>query len=208
GVVGQVHLMDARTPAGPAVYLSASRFPDTVRDLVVRADGDPESIVPFLRSAVAAIDGSLPLYSLTTLPQLVETSLASDRFTMMLLSAFGIASLTLAGVGVFGVFAEDVSRRRREIGIRLALGARHSKVVAQILARALRRAAVGVAIGAALALGFARAMSAVLFGVTPTDTASFASVAAIVLAIALVATLIPAVQAVRRAPLSALREGG
>ena len=208
GVVGQVHLMDARTPAGPAVYLSASRFPDTVRDLVVRADGDPESIVPLLRSAVAAIDGSLPLYSLTTLPQLVETSLASDRFTMMLLSAFGIASLTLAGVGVFGVFAEDVSRRRREIGIRLALGARHSQVVAQILARALRRAAVGVAIGAALALGFARAMSAVLFGVTPTDTASFASVAAIVLAIALVATLIPAVQAVRRAPLSALREGG
>jgi len=207
GVVGQVHLMDARTPPGPVVYLSASRFPDTVRDLVVRADAEPESIAPALRSAVTAIDASLPLYSVTTLPSLVETSLASDRFATLLLSAFGIAAMALAGVGVFSVFAEDVSRRRRELGIRLALGARRSQVVLQVAARAMRRAAAGVAIGAAAALVFARAMSALLFGVTPSDPVSFATVAAAVVAVALVATLIPAIQAIRRAPLSALREG-
>jgi putative ABC transport system permease protein len=207
GVVGQVHLMDARTPPRPVVYLSASRFPDTVRDLVVRTEADPDAVVPSLRAALAAIDGSLPLYSVTTLPRLVDASLASDRFTALLLTAFGITSLLLAGVGVFGVFAEDVSTRRRELGIRLALGARPSQVVRQILARSMRRAAAGVAIGAAAALVFARAMSTLLFGVTPGDPASFATVAAIVLVVALVATLLPAVQAIRRAPLSALREG-
>jgi putative ABC transport system permease protein len=207
GVVGQVHLIDARTAPPPVVYLSASRFPSSVRDLIVRVDGQPESVVPSLRSAAAAIDSALPLYSVTTLPRLVDTSIASDRFTTLLLSVFGLTSLSLAGVGVFGVFADEVGRRRKEIGIRLALGARHSQVVLQIVARALGRATAGITIGAAVAFLFARAMAGLLFGVTPSDPASFAGVATAVLVIALVATVIPAVQAIRRAPLSALREG-
>jgi predicted permease len=207
GVVSEVHLMDARTPARPVVYLPAGRFPDTVRDLIVRVDGAPESIVPSLRAVVSGIDAALPLYSVTTLPRLVDGSLASDRFTTFVLGAFGLAALLLAGIGVFGVFADDVARRRKEIGIRLALGAGGSRVITLILGRALRRATVGVAIGAAVALLFARAMEALLFGVTPSDPASFVIVSGVVLAIALVATLIPAALAVRRSPLSALREG-
>jgi putative ABC transport system permease protein len=207
GVVGQVHLIDARTAPPPVVYLSASRFPSSVRDLIVRVDGEPESVVPSLRSAVATIDRALPLYSVTTLPRLVDTSVASDRFTTLLLSVFGLTSLSLAGVGVFGVFADEVGQRRKELGIRLALGARHSQVVLQIVARALGRATAGITIGTAVAFLFARAMAGLLFGVTPSDTASFAVVAIAVLVIALVATVIPAVQAIRRAPLSALREG-
>ena len=207
GVVPEVHLMDARTPARPVVYLPAGRFPDTVRDLIVRVDGAPESIVPSLRAVVSGIDAALPLYSVTTLPRLVDASLASDRFTTFVLGAFGLAALLLAGIGVFGVFADDVARRRKEIGIRLALGAGGSRVIALILGRAFRRATAGIAIGAAVALLFARAMEALLFGVTPSDPASFAIVSALVLAIALVATLIPAAAAIRRSPLSALREG-
>ena len=206
GVVAEAHLMDSRTPARPAVYLSAARFPSTVRDLVVRVDTAPESIVPALRAVVAGIDASLPLYSVTTMPRLVDASLASDRFTTLLLGVFGCVSLLLAGIGIFGVLADDVTRRRKEIGIRLALGARGSRVVLLILARALRRAAVGIAIGAALAFLFARGMETLLFGVTPSDPASFGVVAGLVLAIALVATVIPATHAVRRSPISALRE--
>jgi len=100
-----------------------------------------------------------------------------------------------------------VSRRRKEIGIRLALGARMSTVVRLIVAGAMRRAAAGVAIGAAAALLFARAMAALLFGVAPFDLPSFAMATASVVAVALVATVIPTVQAIRRSPLSALREG-
>jgi putative ABC transport system permease protein len=206
GVVSAAHLMDSRTPARPAVYLSAARFPSTVRDLVVRVDAAPESIVPALRAVVSRIDPSLPLYSVTTMPRLVDASLASDRFTTLLLGAFGCVSLLLAGIGIFGVFADDVTRRRKEIGIRLALGARGSRVVLLILERALRRAIAGIAIGAAVAFLFARGMETLLFGVTPSDPASFGVVAGLVLAIAFVATIIPATRAVRRSPLSALRE--
>ena len=207
GVVAEVHLIDARTPVRPVVYLPAGRFPDSVRDLVVRVDGAPESIVPSLRAAMSGIDTAIPLYSVTTLSRLVGASLASDRFTTFLLGAFGLTALLLAGIGIFGVFADDVARRRKEIGIRLALGAGGWRVIGLILGRALRRAAAGIAIGALVALLFARAMEALLFGVSPSDPASFAIVIALVLATALVATLIPATAAVRRSPLSALREG-
>jgi ABC-type antimicrobial peptide transport system permease subunit len=159
-----------------------------------------------LRAVVSGIDPSLPLYSVTTMPRLVDASLASDRFTTLLLGAFGCVSLLLAGIWIFGVFADDVTRRRKEIGIRLALGARGSRVVLLILERALRRAIAGIAIGAAVAFLFARGMETLLFGVTPSDPASFGVVARLVLAIAFVATIIPATHAVRRSPLSALRE--
>ncbi|HXT29248.1 MAG TPA: ADOP family duplicated permease [Vicinamibacterales bacterium] len=207
GVVGSVHLADARTPTGPVVYLADGRFPSSMRDVVVRADAAAASIVPALRSALAGIDATLPLYAVNTMPRVVDLSLASDRFTTVMLSAFGAVSLLLVAVGVFGVFAEDVSRRRKEIGIRLALGARMSTVVRLIVAGAMRRAAAGVAIGAAAALLFARAMAALLFGVAPFDLPSFAMATASVVAVALVATVIPTVQAIRRSPLSALREG-
>src|SRR6185436_11167190 len=186
GVVGSVHLADARTPTGPVVYLADGRFPSSMRDVVVRADAAAASIVPALRSALAGIDATLPLYAVNTMPRVVDLSLASDRFTTVMLSAFGAVSLLLVAVGVFGVFAEDVSRRRKEIGIRLALGARMSTVVRLIVAGAMRRAAAGVA---------------------PFDLPSFAMATASVVAVALVATVIPTVQAIRRSPLSALREG-
>ena len=207
GVVRDVHLMDARTPPRPAAYLSVSHFTDGVRDLVVRVDGDPAGVVPSLRATVAALDSSLPLYNVATLPAMVEASLAEDRLTMFLLVGFASIALLLAAVGVFGVFAGDVTRRRKEIGIRLALGARESSIVWMLLRQAFIRAALGVAAGAVLAAVLGRAMESLLFGVGAADPATFAIVVALVLALALAATLGPAVQALRRSPLATLREG-
>jgi putative ABC transport system permease protein len=207
GVVGTVHLMDPRTAARPVVYLSTSRFPGPVRDLVVRADVTPASLVPALRALVTALDPSLPLYAVTTLPELVDETLASDRFTTFVLTIFAAGALLLAGVGVVGVLAGDVTRRRQEIGIRLALGARGGQVVALLLRQVLRRAAAGAIGGTVLAALLARGMGALLFGVRPSDPVTLIGAAVAVVALALAATAIPAFAALRRSPLSALREG-
>jgi predicted permease len=207
GIVRDVYLMDPRTPVRPIAYLSDTRFPSDTRDIVVRVNGDPGVLVPSLRSVLAALEPDVPLYQATTMPELVDRTVASDRFTTFLLSAFAGVALLLGGVGVFGVISSDVARRRKEIGIRMALGARTSVVILMMVKQALLRASVGVAAGSALALVAAYSMQSLLFGVAPTDPLSFLLVATALLGLATVATLIPAVQALRSSPVTALREG-
>ena len=207
GIVRDVYLMDPRTPVRPIAYLSDSRFPSDTRDVVVRVNGDPGAVVPSLRSVLAALEPDVPLYQVTTMPDLVDRTVASDRFTTFLLSAFASVALMLGGVGVFGVISSDVARRRKEIGIRMALGARTSVVIVMMIKQALVRASVGVAAGSALALVAAYSMQSLLFGVAPTDPLSFLLVATALLGLATVATLIPAVQALRSSPVRSLREG-
>jgi putative ABC transport system permease protein len=205
GVVADHHLMDVRTPVRPAAYLSEPRYPDVQRDLVVRGGVPADTLVSSLRAAVAALEPSLPLYQVTTMSQLVDTSLAGDRFTTALLGAFALVALMLAAVGIFGVFSADVTQRRREIGVRIALGAGSWRVVRLLLRRALARAMAGIVAGAIVALLLARSMASLLFGVGPADPASLASVAVLLLAIAGGATLIPALNALRSSPLDVLR---
>ena len=207
GVAGDVHLVNPRTPPRGTAYLSTSQFPGEVRDLVVRTGGDPVSVVPALRSALAELDRGLPLYEAATLEHLVDESLARDRFTTSLLGGFALLSLLLAGVGVYGVFAGDVTRRRKEIGIRLALGSRRSGVILLILREALARALVGVGIGALAALVLSRSMTSLLFGIGAADPLSYLAVAVLLIGLAAVATLIPAIQAARVSPLVAVRNG-
>jgi putative ABC transport system permease protein len=173
----------------------------------VRVSGDPSPIVPALRSAVAALDPGTPLYQVETMPRLVDASVAADRFTMVLLAAFAALALALSAVGVFGVISGEVTRRRREIGIRMALGAAPSAVAGMLLRQALGRASIGVAAGLVLAAWLARAMRALLFGIAATDPVSFLTMAPVVLGIVTLATLIPARRAIRSSPLSVLREG-
>jgi putative ABC transport system permease protein len=207
GVFRDVHLFDARTAPRPLAYLPAVRFPDAVRDLVVRVNGDPDAIVASVRTTVASMDTSLPLYAVSELTTLVNRSNARDRLTMVLLAGFGVVALLLAGAGVFGVFAGDTAARRKEIGIRLALGARQSEIVFLLLGRSIRRVIVGLAAGALIALLAGRAMESLLFGVSAGDPFSFTVVGLLVVAFAIGATVIPALQALRRSPLATLREG-
>jgi putative ABC transport system permease protein len=205
GVVADVHLMDARTPPRATAYLADSRFPSDARDLVIRGAGNAESIVAAVRSTVASMDQSVPVYQVTTLDGLVGRSLARDRFTAVLLAAFAVVSLMLAGVGIYGVLAGDVAQRRKEIGIRVALGAPSAGVVALVLRRALSRALLGVALGTVIALGAARAMASLLFGVGAADPLSFGGVALLLVLVAIGATLVPALRAARVSPLVAIR---
>jgi putative ABC transport system permease protein len=207
GIVRDVYLMDPRTPVRPVAYLSDARFPSETRDVVVRVNGDPGAVVPFLRSVLAALEPDVPLFQVTTMPDLVDRTVASDRFTTFLLSAFAGVALLLGGVGVFGVISSDVARRRKEIGIRMALGATASTVVLMMVKQALLRASIGVGCGGALALVAAYSMRSLLFGVAPTDPLSFLLVATALLSLATVATLVPAAQALRSSPVTSLREG-
>jgi len=141
------------------------------------------------------------------LPGLVAASLARDRLTALLLSGFAGLAVLLSAAGVFGVISTETARRRKEIGIRLAVGAAPSRVVRMLLGRALSRAAAGVAGGMAIALLFAHLMKSLLFGVAPHDPASFLTIAIVVVAVVVIATLVPAVQAIRSSPLDVLREG-
>lgn len=205
GVAGDVHLADARTPPRATVYLHTTRFPSSVRDIVVRGDASGESLLASLRSTLQEIDPSLPLYDATRLTDAVNESLAQDRFTTLILSVFSLVSLLLAAVGIYGVLAAEVNARQKEIGVRLALGARASGVLSLVLRRALGLALAGAATGVMIGLVLSRAMSGLVYGVATSDPLAFGAVAVLLLVIAAVATLVPAWRAARIAPVEAIR---
>lgn len=205
GVSGDVHLTDVRTAPRATLYLSAARYPSTVRDMIVRGDGAPDVLIAAMRQALSSVDARLPLYLVSTLSSSVDESLARDRFTTTILAVFAIVSLLLAAVGIYGVFSGDVAARRKEIGIRLALGSRPGGVIALVLRRAVALATLGAALGVVGGLVAARSMSLLVFGIGTADPVSFAVVTGALLAVAVLATLIPAVRAGRVSPLAAIR---
>ena len=204
GVVGDVHLRDVRTPPRPTAYLATGAYPSEVGDLIVRGR-DVTTLVATVRAAVRGLDATIPVYQADALETVIGRALARDRFTTMLLGAFALVALMLAAVGIYGVFAADVAERRKEIGIRVALGAPSAGVVRLVMRRAARRALAGVGVGSIGALLAARGMKSMLFGVESTDPASFIGVSVLLLAVAFVATLVPAVRASRVSPLVAIR---
>lgn len=207
GVVPDIHLIDARTNVRPVAFLQTARYTDNVRDVVVRVAGDPAAIIPSLRRVVADIDSSIPLFSASTLPALVDRTMARDRLTTVFLAAFALLALLLSSVGVFGVLAGEIAAQRKEIAIRLALGSRNARIVGLLLCRVLPQVATGMTIGLATALFSGRAMESLLFGVRYSDPVAFAATAVIVVPLVVVATVIPTAQVLRRAPLATLREG-
>ncbi|HWZ29579.1 MAG TPA: ABC transporter permease [Gemmatimonadales bacterium] len=204
GVVGDVRLADPRTPPRGTVYLSTARFPSSVRDIIVRGDGRSDALVGALRAAVRSLDPALPLSMVTSVPDAVDRSLARDRFTTLILSVFAVVALLLAAVGMYGVFAAEVGARRKEIGVRLALGARGAGVIRLVVRRAALLAGVGVTLGVGAALLLTRSMASLLFGVGASDPVSVAGAALLLLSVALAATAIPAVRAARTSPLEAI----
>jgi len=159
-----------------------------------------------VRAAVWSVDKDQPLGALLTMDERLSHSLMRRRFSVTLLSVFGTTAVLLAAVGLYGVLAFVVSQRRREIGVRIALGATGRDVIADILGQGLRLAGLGMAIGLALALAVTRLMSALLFGTSPTDVATFAGAATLLTVIATAASLVPALRASRVDPLVALRD--
>lgn len=172
---------------------------------VVRARGDAMALVPSVRNAVHDFDARVPLVNVRTLEDLVGRSASAQRFTAMLLALFGGLALLMAAIGTYGVIANAVAHRTKEIGLRIALGASPAAVIAMVLADAGRVALAGTAVGLALAAIAGRSLRSMLFEVRAIDPASFVAVAAGLLTMALVASYIPARRATRVDPVAALR---
>jgi putative ABC transport system permease protein len=174
--------------------------------IVVRSAGDPLALVPAVRAAVKAADPDVPLQDVTTLASRVSRAAAPQRWSARVVSAFGLVTLGLALQGLFGLLAFVVERSRREIGVRLSLGAETRDVIRLVAGRGLRLAAWGLLLGLPLGYALARASEAVLFGVTPADAASYALAGTALLAAAAAACLLPARRAARLDPAAILRE--
>jgi ABC-type antimicrobial peptide transport system permease subunit len=173
--------------------------------ITLRTAGDPLALVNRARAAVASLDPRLPVYSVATMGELIDRSMADGRITVNLFLAFGLAGLLLAAVGVYGVTSHSVQRRTREIGVRMALGAAGGSMVKMVLREELRILGVGLLIGLLLALGLTRVMAASLYGVTPYDPLAFGATLLVLGGAGFLAVLIPASRASRVDPITALR---
>ena len=197
----EAYLALAQRPA-----LMNSRHPqEAYASFVVRTDGDPAALAPSLRAAVRDLDPTLPVSAVQTMREVVWQANGRARFQTWLLAVFAAAAALLAAVGIYGVMSYAVSRRSREIGVRMALGARPGEVLRLIVGQGMGVAAAGAAAGLAPALVLTRLMRSLLYGVPPTDLATYAAVGGGVLAIALVASYVPARRAARIDPAAALR---
>jgi putative ABC transport system permease protein len=141
-----------------------------------------------------------------TLDEIAADALSEARFTTALLGLFAGLALTLATVGIYGLMSLLIARRRREIGIRVALGARSTEIAGMVVGRGMRLAAIGVGTGLVAAAGLSRVMTSLLFAVTPMDPLTFMAVPAILVSVTLLACLVPAVRAMRLNPIAALRQ--
>jgi predicted permease len=173
--------------------------------VVVRTSGDPNALAAPIRAEVRQLDPSLPVANVRTMSDVVNTALATPRFTGFLLGAFAAIALTLAAVGIYGVLAYLVSQRTHEIGIRLAIGANRGQVLGMILRQGLTLAAAGIGVGLAAALALTQLMTSLLYQVEASDPLTFAIVPLVLLLVALVASYLPARRATRVSPVIALR---
>jgi putative ABC transport system permease protein len=204
GVVGDVHEYGLDVPPRPTVYVDLFQRPRSTITVTMLSDADTQSVAAAARGIVRELNPEIPV-RFQTFAQIYSASLGSRRFNVILIGFFGVAALLLATAGVFGVMAYSVSRRTREIGVRVALGAGSGQVLGMILGQGLRTVLVGVGIGFAGALALTRTVASLLFGVTATDPLTFAAVVLLLVAAALLACYIPARRATRVDPVVALR---
>jgi predicted permease len=171
----------------------------------VRATGEPTALAPALRRAFGETSADLPFLDMRTMAEHMQAALFVQRIGAYLLAGFGLIALLLCGIGIYGVLSYGVSQRTREIGVRVALGAGQRNVVGLVVGRAMRLSAVGLVIGLGAALLAGQLLRAQLFGISPRDPFTFASIALLLGAVALVASWIPARRAARVDPIVALR---
>jgi putative ABC transport system permease protein len=187
------------------VYSPIEQSYSQTATLVVRSEGDPRSLVAPIRAEVARLDPALPLYDVKTLEEHMGVSLFPARVAASLLGGFGLLALLLAAMGVYGVVSYSVAQRTREIGIRLALGARARDVLRLVAGRGMALVTAGLVAGLAVSLILTRFMEGVLYGVSATDALTFAVVVLLLACVALLACLVPARRATKVDPMVALR---
>jgi len=189
----------------PLVYFPVAQQWRSHQSLMIRTVSDPRTLAPAVQEVMRSIDPGLPRPTMITLPDAMSLGFLPQRVAALVTGVLGVVGLLLATVGLYGIIAYSVSRRTKEIGIRLALGARSVDVLRMIVREGMRLTAVGVAIGLALAVAVTRVIAGFLFGVSPLDALTFAGMAGIFVAVALLATWLPARRAAAANPMLALR---
>jgi hypothetical protein len=203
GVVGNTHeRTDLRTPVRPMLYLAHAQFPLDYWSIVA-ATASP-SIAP-MRAALATLDPNVPLYHPSTMARLADEAVSRSRFVMLLLEIFATVAITMAVVGLYGVIAYSVGQRTREIGVRMALGARADQVLRLVITDGVVTGAIGVAIGLVGSLAASRLLRGLLFGVGPTDLVTFGVTCVLAGAATIAATWVPAWRASRVDPVVAIK---
>ena len=210
GVVADVRHRDLTTDlsapaAEPDVYLPYAQFPTRDLEIAVRGTGDAAALAPALRREVAALDPTIPVFGVQPLATALRQQTATGRFASLLLGLFSGVALVLAAIGIYGVLAFLVGLSRREIAIRMALGATSTRVMLATVGRGVGLAVAGLALGLLLAASSTDVLAAQLFRVAPTDPVTFAAVSAVLLLVAVLAAWIPASRATRVDPQVALR---
>ena len=206
GVAQDVMLGGPTESNRSVVYLPQRQYPDSkYQTIIVRTSGEPGPLADGLRREIRALDPDLPVYDVHTLAEYKRLKLADRMNGANILGGFGALALLLASIGVYGVMAFSVLQRTKEIGIRVALGARGRDVVGLFLGRGMRLILIGIAIGVGLSLAVSRLLQGMLFGLTATDGATFLGVALLLAGVALVASWLPARRAARVDPIQALR---
>ena len=211
GVVGDVRHNGVRAPVKTKFYRPSEQFhrstgfPIRAMSLVVKTDGDPLALVPAVRAAVRSLDANLPIAAVRPMTDVVAASIQTHRLAGLLLGVFASVALVLSAVGIYGVLSYLVSRRRIEIGVRIAIGAQPGDVVRLILMRGLGLALLGVMVGSASGVLLARLMASLLYQVQSFDAVTYAAVPTVLMAVALAASYLPARRATRIDPIEALR---
>jgi putative ABC transport system permease protein len=207
GVVGDIRGHAIAESARPAIYIPHAQHPDVfVPSLLVRSALPPDALAKAIRERIAAYDPALLVQRIQPMEDVVSGALSGPRFNLVLLSAFALVALILSAVGIYGVLAYLVTQRTREIGIRMALGARAADVLRLVLREGMGPVVLGGAAGMMAALVATRALRTMLFGVTPLDPVSFAAAPALLTIVALLACYLPARRATRVDALVALRD--
>ena len=207
GVVGDVKQTSLALGAENAFYVTMGQWAwvDRVQSLVVRSSGDPLALAPAIRRAILSVDADLPVSRVATMEALVDRSEAQRHFVLTVFATFGLASLALAAIGIFGLIAGGVAERMRELGVRAALGASRGSILMLVLRQGIGLGVVGIAIGVPGAVLASVLLRTLLFGISPGDVATYLGAAVLVFLVSLAASAIPAWRAVRVDPAAALR---
>jgi predicted permease len=204
GVVRDAKFRDVRSDAEVA-YLPVAQSPSVFATFTIRTAGDPVALASSVRKAIAEIEPNLLVLRVRTQAEQIESLLGNERLMAQLATSFGVLALTLACVGLYGLMSYSVQRRTSEIGVRLALGAAPGRVLWMVLRESFTLALIGVALGLAGAAGAVRLVTKMLYGLSPTDVATYAAVFVVLVLVAGLAALLPARRAAKVDPMIALR---
>jgi putative ABC transport system permease protein len=205
GIVGDVRSRQIIADPEPQIYVPHGQFGPEDLNINVRMRAGAPSVLPEIRALVQEMDPDVPLYRIETIAEAVARQVGPTRFYLTLIGAFAVLASVLAAVGLYGVVAYNTSQRSREIGLRMALGARRASILRMVVRDGMAPALVGLLMGLTCAFFGARILNAILFGVEPRDPAIYAATAAILFVVALAASIVPARRASRVDPVSTLR---